>query len=452
MEEKGNIIIQLSGFKGSGKDTVGKYLQSKLPACKLYAYADVLKEQFCKKFDFDLEKLEEYKRDENLEFEQIKDYYPNIKKASIRFGLIEYSNELKKEHGENYFIDIVTKKIESFPMSFGYHIITDMRCKNEMEAFKDSYSIRINRDSCGSNIPMENNLNNEKFDYYIDNNTTLEDLYLKCDNLYEKLNKLSPFCIYISSDQLQIIRNLCEVDSKIFNLMTWNFTKDKMICTAMNDIESVISCNVLEKFDEYVINDGPYEVTIEPKEFWKQILKEKKRKDIIEIFMVKNQLDIIHVNIHDSSITNMIYSYQYYQSNKKPKCATFPSFECNLSFLINSSLFHNSVNGLKMIKKEFELVIKNNIVLLKCVDDFKVNGCVKIGESNKSLLFSQKNMDDVNCSFGRFKIDTIKNFQKLITYSHLMEIRLMKSDHTFPIILIYQLGNIGTKSLIIKPN
>ena len=262
---------------------------------------------------------------------------------------------------------------------------------------------------------------------------------------------MTPYSMYLSTDQFPVLRNLFEVDSKNFNLMTWRFTKDEMICTVMNDIESIITCNILTNFDEYIVPNGPVEITIEPKDFFKQILREKKKKDIIELMIRIDTPNILDVNITDSSIGNVEMGYQFYSSFTKPKAASFPKFDCNLSFIINSNLFHSTLKGLKPIKDTFELVVKDGCIRIICFDDFKVNANIKIGESEKSLLFSEEDMQDISCSFGKFRIDTINQFQKLTNFSHTIEVRLMRRDKAYPIVLIYDVGSLGKKHLIVKP-
>ena len=106
------LIIQFSGWKGSGKDTLADYLVERLPSVKKYSYAGLLKTAFCEKFNIDFENLEIYKRDEKLFFVSIKDYYPELKNPNVRMGLIEYSCELKDKFGSDYFIEVVAQQIK----------------------------------------------------------------------------------------------------------------------------------------------------------------------------------------------------------------------------------------------------------------------------------------------------------------------------------------------------
>ena len=261
---------------------------------------------------------------------------------------------------------------------------------------------------------------------------------------------LSPFSVYLATDQLSVIKNLFEVDSKNFNLMTWHFTKESMSCTTMNEIETIITENEMNNFDEYVVNDL-IEITVEPKEFYKKILKGHKKKDIMELMIEKNNPKVIKVVISDSGISNFDMTYFFYASNQKPKVATTTKIDYNLSFIIQSKLFHSTIKILKDVKSTFELVVKENCIYLKCIDDFKVNVEVKIGENEKSLLFSEEEMQkDVVYSFGHFYIDTFVQFQKLINFSHTIEVRLLKKDKEHPLILIYDIGNIGKKHLLIR--
>ena len=67
-----------------------------------------------------------------------------------------------------------------------YHIITDCRFPKEME-YKNSISIRIDRQSCKSDFKMENNLNDYKFNFYIDNNKDLDNFNEQIEKIVDKL-------------------------------------------------------------------------------------------------------------------------------------------------------------------------------------------------------------------------------------------------------------------------
>ena len=178
------IIIQLSGWKGSGKDTLADYLVERLPNCKTYSYANYLKNIFCEKFKMTREEMELYKRNEDVYFDSIKEAYPDLESPNVRMGLIRISAELKKNHGNDCFINVVKAHIETCS-DMQYHIITDMRFENEMNLFPDALLVRINRECCKSDLPMENNLNDSKFDLYLDNNSTLDLFYKECDVLID---------------------------------------------------------------------------------------------------------------------------------------------------------------------------------------------------------------------------------------------------------------------------
>ena len=69
--------------------------------------------------------------------------------------------------------------------------ITDMRFKNELESVKKNcgITVRINRpNSIIIDHPSETELDNEQFDYVIENNGTLEDFEQKIDDLLQKFN------------------------------------------------------------------------------------------------------------------------------------------------------------------------------------------------------------------------------------------------------------------------
>lgn len=110
-------LLLLVGPVGSGKTTYGACLE-KYYGYERLALADELKIIYSKKHDVPLEEL----HDRNA-------------KEKHRPGLIRLADEIKKEKGENYFVDIVLNKIKS-PEST---VITDVRFKHELARIKNSY-------------------------------------------------------------------------------------------------------------------------------------------------------------------------------------------------------------------------------------------------------------------------------------------------------------------------
>ncbi len=263
---------------------------------------------------------------------------------------------------------------------------------------------------------------------------------------------MSPFLVYVRTDLLPVLKNLIEVDSKNFDLLNWHFEKEKMTCSMINEIETIITYNILDNFDEYHV-EHTTAFKMNPKLFFQQVLNGQERKGIIELKIMKSNPKILRASIHDSASGQVQFDYDFFASDKEEKVAGFPKITSDLSFNINSSLFHKTLKRAKKIDKKIEIIVKNNSVYFKCGNDFQTNFGASIGEHENTLLFSEKEevMNDISCNFGKFSIDTFNHFQKLINFSYIIEVRLTRTDGNFPILLVYDIGSLGKKYVIIKP-
>ncbi len=108
---KKTILLGLVGPSRSGKDTIGNWLE--FYNFKKRAVADRIKTEYFKKINYNYNLFEKDKLVDN-----------GIK---IRNKLWEYSDNVKLEKGENYFIDLILKDIKRNT------VITDIRTTYELD-------------------------------------------------------------------------------------------------------------------------------------------------------------------------------------------------------------------------------------------------------------------------------------------------------------------------------
>ena len=181
-------IILISGYKRSGKDTVGKLLTD-------LGDSDGRK-QYNYKFASPViaTALEQYDKPFPIED------YETCKDDRFNKHLLKVSDEVKSEHGEYVFLKqtieslIAVEKLESESQKYPTRvIITDLRLIIEeatiYETFKDVTVVKVVRPSCKSrnNHPTETELTSIPSDVIIANNGTLEELKDKVSSLYEYL-------------------------------------------------------------------------------------------------------------------------------------------------------------------------------------------------------------------------------------------------------------------------
>lgn len=182
------IILMLSGYLQSGKDTVADYLVENYNYKRL-AFADILKDQVSELYNISRDILDTTEGKNKI-------HPTDSKGRTNRQILIDHGQE-KRAQDPNYWVDKVIEKITSSPASLSLslpearYVISDWRFENEFKRIQSRiskwtklYTVRISRyDQAEIQDISETSLDDFDFNYVIQNRETLEKLYKQIDTL-----------------------------------------------------------------------------------------------------------------------------------------------------------------------------------------------------------------------------------------------------------------------------
>lgn len=146
------MLIGLNGNKGSGKDTVGKYLVDNYGFERL-SFAQKLKESAAAIFDIPASKWEELKNDENARvvlktnIDVFDGKWAEID-ISVRYFLQRYGTESHRSiFGDDFWVDALFKNFD--PWDGKNYVITDARFSNELIKIKEhgGFNLRVVRNN-----------------------------------------------------------------------------------------------------------------------------------------------------------------------------------------------------------------------------------------------------------------------------------------------------------------
>lgn len=228
------MIVCLSGFKGSGKDTVANYLIENYNAIRV-AFADPLKDSVAEEFGIDRSSLDDPKRKESPIptmpvnpkdgfSEMIAEFMFKEFRTSRGLQAFNFTYHEKQFYGdvEGYGLSSlywtpralailkgsVNRSVRSdfwTSKAFGIMqaelnenseqiiVVSDLRYKSEMVQLKERFGdkavfIRINRfKESPSSDPSERDLDDGQFDYYLDNSKTIEDTFKQIEDIFGTL-------------------------------------------------------------------------------------------------------------------------------------------------------------------------------------------------------------------------------------------------------------------------
>lgn len=186
------MIVGLSGYARSGKDTVAEYLVDNY-GFKRVAFADAIKDALLA-INPHIPNL--YRLDDSVELEgwEVAKLNPYVRSMLQALGVYARDN-----WGENFWIDQAVKKIDSLRgenYSLNNVVITDVRFPNEYDAIsnwtiagKQGVVVRVSREGI---MPVNNHvseiaLDNHQFKHTIHNDSDLFDLHLSIENLMREL-------------------------------------------------------------------------------------------------------------------------------------------------------------------------------------------------------------------------------------------------------------------------
>ena len=187
------MIIAISGKKGSGKDTISHIIQyliyKKQVELGLTSIHYTLKD-FLEGMEIPKYKLVKFAEPIITVFKDITglqwDKLDRETKEMVRPKLIEMANDIKEAYGEYVFLKCIIPHLRS-----GNVIISDLRFNYELSllsTFPDVFLIKVNRfEINGSEDISETDLDDYPFENVIENNSSIDDLVIKVEQVLKPI-------------------------------------------------------------------------------------------------------------------------------------------------------------------------------------------------------------------------------------------------------------------------
>ena len=185
------IVIGITGKKGSGKDTIAEFIREYLVmeygflTISLH-YATLLKESLCELLDVSMEELERYKRGMLKTGPAIHNgFHFSVRQMMQRYGTEAHRNIF----GENFWVDQLNRLISAGTFQeYDVIVIPDVRFDNEASNEKIDLVIEVRKrdQDNNDNHLSEKGINSELVDYVIVNDDSLDDLEVSVISLLEE--------------------------------------------------------------------------------------------------------------------------------------------------------------------------------------------------------------------------------------------------------------------------
>lgn len=191
-------VIALSGWKGSGKDTLAQYLVSQYEFTQL-SFAARLKDLVANMYRLSRESLDSPAAKEAplpsypaTPTDAFSEAVHTLLRSELRSGcwtpraLCILIGSMARSVDPNYWVRSVAETILANPEN--RYVISDMRYKSEADTLRllipELVTIRINRfETIDTLDPSERDLDTYKFNYYVGNQGSLEELHAQVDSL-----------------------------------------------------------------------------------------------------------------------------------------------------------------------------------------------------------------------------------------------------------------------------
>lgn len=180
------MILSLSGYKGSGKNTVADYISQHYGFEDQISFASTVKDILSTLFGWDRTKLDGLTEEDRNWRNQLDHYWthkigydftPNI-------AMKEFGTDVMRKWIPDIWVSIVEKKLlqlQNSPI-----IVTDTRFENEYEMLRNNGAIIVGIIKKTDKVfthESDKTWLNFKLDYTLNNEKTFSDLYTECDTM-----------------------------------------------------------------------------------------------------------------------------------------------------------------------------------------------------------------------------------------------------------------------------
>ncbi len=177
------MLISISGLSGSGKDTSAQYLNTK--GFQIFSWGTALRLHVAENFDAPLPP----RYQEALEI--IPSYLEADKEWERESRFLEQLTATPISDREQIYLQNLVR-LEIILLQGTNIVISDTRFPRELEVVKRLGGLAVwlqREERCRDSQPHDQYLSIDKFDCVIENNNTLDDLYMAWDNLLGKFKK-----------------------------------------------------------------------------------------------------------------------------------------------------------------------------------------------------------------------------------------------------------------------
>jgi hypothetical protein len=179
------MIIAITGYKRSGKNTVSDYLKSKYGFTD-YAFAKPIKEVASLIFGWSMDHIENSKElvDERFGISP-RQFLQWMGTEAMQYNLPNHYPEMKEKVGRSIWVKIFEELYHCNPNTD--YAISDFRFPHEEKALKNlgAYTIKVINPRIGNvdTHESEKHIDQFKCDYFIYNTDTFENLYSQVDEI-----------------------------------------------------------------------------------------------------------------------------------------------------------------------------------------------------------------------------------------------------------------------------
>ncbi len=178
------MLISISGLSGSGKDTSAQYLSKQ--GFQIFSWGTALRLHIAQKFHTPLPP----------QYQQAVELMPSYLEADKEWeqesGFLEQLTAITASDREQIYYQNLGR-LKRILLQGTNVIINDTRFPRELDIVQKFGGLNIwlqRQERCRDTQAHDKYLSLDKFDYVIENNNSLDDLYMAWDNILQKLIKL----------------------------------------------------------------------------------------------------------------------------------------------------------------------------------------------------------------------------------------------------------------------
>lgn len=252
--------------------------------------------------------------------------------------------------------------------------------------------------------------------------------------------------VLLKTIQTNPFRNLIEATKEILTDTNFEFTSEGIKLISLDPVTNTILVHLklyAKNFETYYCNE-PIQIGLNLPNFYK-LIKTIQNNDTLVLYINKDNKNELGIRIENGE-KNYLTNYKLNLIEVDSDDITIPEHEFQSIIMLPSSDFNRIVRDMDIISDVIEIKSIGSQLIFSCDGEIGNQETI-MGETEKGLKYEHISQND-SIVQGYYNLKHLKLFHKCTNLSGVL---LMYLKNSYPMVLEFSVGNLGTLKLALAP-